>query len=48
MWPNPQETADWVTFAGDIFNGTTWFFGAVNVNNSVILNNTVLTLNLNI
>ena len=26
MWPNPQESADLVTFTGDILNGKTSFF----------------------
>ena len=25
MWPNPQETADLVTFTGEIFNGKRHF-----------------------
>ena len=26
MWPNPQETADLVTFIGEFFNGKHHFF----------------------
>ena len=29
MWPNPQETADLVTFTEEIFNGKLHFFAAV-------------------
>ena len=25
MWPNPQETADWVTFTEEILNGKRHF-----------------------
>ena len=30
MWPNPQETADLLTFTGKILNGTLHFLCAVN------------------
>ena len=33
MWPNPQETADLVTFAGEILNGKLQFLCNVNDNN---------------
>ena len=29
MWPNPQETADLVTFTGDIFYGKLYFLCSV-------------------
>ena len=29
MWPNPQETADLVTFTEEILNGQLYFFSAV-------------------
>ena len=28
MWPNPQETADSVTFTGNILNGKLGFFSS--------------------
>ena len=31
MWPNPQETADLVTFAEEIFNGKLHFLYSVAV-----------------
>ena len=31
MWPNPQETADLVTFTEEIFNGKLHFLRSVNL-----------------
>ena len=35
MWPNPQETADLVTFAEEILNGKLHFLCSVGISNEV-------------
>ena len=37
MWPNPQETADLVTFTEEIFNGKLHFLCSVGVAKSYLL-----------
>ena len=36
MWPNPQETADLVTFTEEILNGKLHFLCAVFIDSTII------------